>query len=229
LPEGEGNEIAVIVAARNEVERMPATLAALREALPSAVLWVADDASTDGTAEAAMVAGAHVVTRRRPHGKGRNVAAAADAALSAEPPPRLVLLCDADLGGTARELGALVAAVERDECDLAIAAFKAREGGGFGVAVAFARWAIRRRSGYTAEAPLSGQRAMKARVLRSILPPAVGFGLETGMTIDALRAGWRVKELELDLAHRATGRTPGDFAHRARQLLDSARAYWARR
>ena len=36
-----------------------------------------------------------------------------------------------------------------------------------------------------------------------------GFGMEVGMTIDAVRAGHRVIEVELELAHRATGRTPG--------------------
>ena len=44
----------MIVAARNEADRIGATLAALREALPEAPLWVADDASGDGTAEAAI-------------------------------------------------------------------------------------------------------------------------------------------------------------------------------
>jgi glycosyltransferase involved in cell wall biosynthesis len=44
--------IAVIVAARNEADRIAETLAALRSALPQAALWVADDASTDGTARA---------------------------------------------------------------------------------------------------------------------------------------------------------------------------------
>jgi glycosyltransferase involved in cell wall biosynthesis len=223
------NDLAVIVAARNEAERLPATLASLRDAFPGASLWVADDASTDGTAEAAIAAGAQVVSRRRPHGKGANVTAAAEAALSATPPPRFVLLCDADLGPSARELRRLVEAVEDGGCDLAIAAFKLRAGGGFGVAVGVARWAIRRRSGYRARAPLSGQRAMRSEVLGSLLPLAGGFGLETGMTIDAARAGLRICELDLELSHRATGRTPGGFAHRGRQLLDSARAYWARR
>ena len=221
--------LAVIVAARNEVERIPATLAALRDAFPSAALWVADDASTDGTTEAAIAAGALVVSRRRPRGKGANVTAAAQAALGAEPAPWLVLLCDGDLGASAAKLRTLVDRVEQRECDLAIAAFRVREGGGFGLAVGFARWAIARRSGYRPRAPLSGQRAMRAEALRSLLPLAAGFGLETGMTIDAVRAGWRVEEVDLDLAHRATGRTPGGFAHRARQLLDSARAYLARR
>jgi hypothetical protein len=61
-----------------------------------------------------------------------------------------------------------------------------------------------------------------------VLPFAGGFGMEVGMTIDAVRAGHRVLEVALDLTHRATGRTPAGFAHRARQLVDFARAYAAR-
>jgi hypothetical protein len=52
--------------------------------------------------------------------------------------------------------------------------------------------------------------------------------MEVGMTIDAVRAGHRVAELELDLAHRATGRTPAGFLHRALQLRDFVRVYRAR-
>ena len=219
------SDVAVIVAARNEADRIGATLAALERALPEAALWVADDASTDGTPEAAIAGGAQLVTRRRPHGKGANVTAAAEAVLGAEPPPETVVLCDADLGPSAGELTGLVAAVEDGRCDLAIAAFRERVGGGFGLAVRFARWAIERRSGFRARAPLSGQRAMRADVLRGLMPLADGFGLETGMTIDAVRAGHRVAEIDLDLAHRATGRTPLGFAHRGRQLLDAFRAY----
>ena len=62
-----------------------------------------------------------------------------------------------------------------------------------------------------------------------MLPFAHGFGMEIGMTIDAVRAGHRVVEIELDLAHRASGRTLGGFAHRARQLVDFVRVYLARR
>jgi glycosyltransferase involved in cell wall biosynthesis len=223
------DSMAVIVAARNEADRIAATLAALREALPGAALWVADDASTDGTAEAAMAAGAQVVSRRRPHGKGANVGAAAEAALSVEPPPRLVLLCDGDLGASAARLAPLVEAVGRGECDLAVAAFSRRLGGGFGVALGFARWAIRRLCGFEAGAPISGQRAMRAEVLRAVLPFAPGYGMEIGMTVDAVRAGCRVREYELDLSHRATGPDLAGFLHRARQLADFLRAYAARR
>lgn len=220
--------LAVVVAARNEADRIGETLRALRDALPGAALWVADDASTDGTAEAAITAGAQVVSRGRPHGKGANVSAAAEAALSAEPVPELVLLCDGDLGASAAQLVPLVEAVEAGECDLAVAAFSRRVGGGFGVALGFARWAIRRRCGLETGAPISGQRAMRADVLRAVLPFARGYGMEVGMTIDAVRAGYRLHEYELDLSHRATGHSLGGFAHRGRQLADFARAYRAR-
>jgi hypothetical protein len=62
-----------------------------------------------------------------------------------------------------------------------------------------------------------------------VLPFAHGFGMELGITIDAVRAGHRVLELDLDLAHRATGRTPAGFLHRGRQLADFVRAYLLRR
>jgi len=231
VPDREANGgLAVIVAARNEADRIAATLGALRRALPGAALWVADDASGDGTAEVAIGAGAQVVSRGRPHGKGANVTAAAEAALSVEPLPAIVLLCDGDLGSSAARLGPLVEAVARGECDLAVAGFSRRVGGGLGVALGFARWAIRRLgNGLEVKAPISGQRAMRVEVLRATLPFARGYGMEMGMTIDAVRDGYRLREYELDLEHRATGRSPRGFLHRGRQLVDFGRAYLSRR
>jgi len=221
--------LAVVVAARNEADRVGETVRALRAGFPGAAIWVADDASTDGTAEVAMTAGAQVVSRGRPHGKGANVSAAVEAALSAAPAPRLVLLCDGDLGASAARLAPLVAAVRAGECDLAVAAFARRVGGGFGLALGFAHWAIRRLCGADAQAPISGQRALRVEALRACLPFAAGFGMEIGMTVDAVRAGYRLGEYEIDLEHRATGRTVSGFTHRAVQLRDFARIYLSRR
>ena len=222
------DSLAAIVAAHNEADRIGETVKALRQALPSAVVWVADDASSDGTAEVAMRAGARVVSRGRPHGKGGNVSAAAEAALSDGEPPALVLLCDGDLGDSAARLVPLVEAVQRGDCDLAVASFSNRVGGGFGLALGFAHWAIRRRCGFEATAPISGQRAMRTEVLRAVIPFARGYGMEIGMTVDAVRAGYRVGEYELDLEHRATGRSFHGFLHRGRQLLDFVGAYRVR-
>lgn len=220
--------VAAIVAARNEADRVGETVRALRGALPGARVWVADDASEDGTVEAAMLAGAEVVRRGRSHGKGGNVTAAAEAALSVEPPPRIVLLCDGDLGASAARLAPLLAAVERGECDLAVAAFSRRLGGGFGLALGFARWAIRRLCGAETQAPISGQRALRAEALRAALPFARGYGMEIGMTVDAVRAGYRLREYKLDLEHRATGRDLKGFLHRAGQLRDFGRVFLSR-
>jgi glycosyltransferase involved in cell wall biosynthesis len=222
----------VIVAARNEADRIGATLSALADAFPGSELVVANDASTDPTSDVASAHGARVV-RSGPAsvGKGGNVTAAVRTVLDRpdEPNPPVFLICDADLAGSASELPTLVEAVARGDSDLAIAAFRRRIGGGFGFALRFARWAIEKRSGYRPLAPISGQRAMTPEVLRALLPFARGYGMEVGMTIDAVRAGFAVREIELDLEHRTTGRTPAGFVHRARQLRDFGRAYLARR
>lgn len=250
-------DVVVIVAAYNEAELISSTLAALARAFPGAELWVADDGSTDATAVHARAAGARVVRSERMVGKGQAVTRAARDALRgastrASAPARvgsasaidlggasalsgeqgddrpIFILCDGDLGESAASLAPLLDAVRRGEGDLAVARFSRRVGGGVGLAVGFARFAIRRRCGLRAQAPISGQRALRASALQQTLPFAHGFGMEIGMTIDAVRAGLRVVEVELDLTHRATGRTLGGFLHRGRQLIDFVRAYLAR-
>ena len=219
---------AVVIAAHDEADRIAATVDAVRGAFPGAAVWVGDDASSDRTAELALAAGAQVVRRGKSHGKGGNVTAAVQAALSVEPPPQLILLCDGDLGDSAARLVPLVEAVRAGECDLAVASFSKRVGGGFGIALSFARWAIRRLCGQETTAPISGQRALRVAALRATLPFAPGFGMEIGMTVDAVRAGFSLREYELDLEHRASGRSLAGFLHRGVQLRDFLRVYLSR-
>jgi glycosyltransferase involved in cell wall biosynthesis len=226
------SDTAVIVTAHNEADRLPATLQALAGAFPGARILVADDGSTDGSAETAAAHGAEVVRSQRNVGKGGAATLAAQRLLplAEGPEPRpVVLLCDGDLAASADALKLLVEEVRAGRADLAVAAFARRVGGGFGWALGFARWAIRVRCGYEAGAPISGQRALRADVLPAVVPFAPRFGMEIGMTIDAVRAGFRVCEVELPLAHRATGKTLRGFLHRGRQLLDFVAVWWARR
>ena len=72
--------------------------------------------------------------------------------------------------------------------------------------------------------PLSGQRHLSEHARETCFPVAAGFGVETGMTIDAVRAGLTVEEVELPLAHRPTGRDARGFLHRGRQLLHATLA-----
>lgn len=198
---------AILIAARDEEERIAETVAALRQAFPDAEVIVADDGSRDGTAERAEAAGA-IVLRLRRRGKGQALSAAERAA-----PPGPVLLVDADVRGDLRPLVG--------SQGVRVAAFAERQGGGFGIAKRAARALIRLRTGFAPREPLSGQRSVSGRARAAVFPLAPGFGAETRMTIDALLAGEQVEEVELTLEHRATGRDARGFVHRGRQLLDA--------
>jgi len=203
-------DLTVLVAARDEEESIGRTVASLRAAFPEAEVLVADDGSRDRTAVVAEEAGARVVGLPR-LGKGQALALG-----EREAKPGSLLLCDADLVGDVTPL--------LDGSDLAIAAFAERQGGGFGIAKRAARALIRSCSGFEAREPLSGQRFLSPAARAAAFPTAPGFGCEVRMTIDAARAGLTISEVELPLRHRPTGRDPGSFAHRARQLLDAALA-----
>ncbi|MFY9488710.1 MAG: glycosyltransferase [Solirubrobacterales bacterium] len=223
----------VIVAAYNEADRIERTVRAVTEVFPNATLIVADDGSEDETVAVATAAGATVVSGGH-HGKGQAASLGAERALRDGPPAAVegravVLLADADLADSAARLAPLAAMVTADQADIAIADFTRRVGGGFGLALAFARWAIQRRCGFESTAAISGQRALDYEALAVVTPFRDGFGMEIGMTVDAVRAGCRVREVELDLSHRATGKTLRGFVHRGRQLRDFVRVYRATR
>jgi glycosyltransferase involved in cell wall biosynthesis len=212
----------VIVTAYNEGPRLGETIAALRDVFGDARILVADDHSTDDTPQIAEELGVELVRAPRNIGKGGVATMAAERVLSlalVDKPPVFVL-CDGDLADSARQLPALVAAVRADECDLAVAVFATKVGGGFGFAVGYARRAIKRLTGLELQAPISGQRALRADVLPVVVPFAQRFGMEIAMTVDAHRAGFRIGEVPLELHHRATGRSWGGFKHRGRQLRD---------
>jgi glycosyltransferase involved in cell wall biosynthesis len=233
-PDARGRTV-IVVAAHDEADRIAETLAALGEAFPGAAVWVADDGSTDATAELASAAGAHLVSCGRVLGKGAAVTLAAGRALEHEQARTIehqdpvFLLCDGDLADSAALLGPLLDCVRGGDAELAVAVFATSVGGGLGLALGFARWAIERRCGLRTRAPISGQRALSRRALEAVLPFADGYGMEIGMTVDAVRAGCRLREIELDLAHRATGRSFAGFAHRGGQLVDFVRVYRDRR
>jgi Glycosyl transferase family 2 len=206
-PEG----LTILVPARDEAERIEETVRTLRRDFPGAEVIVLDGRSQDETAERAEAAGA-VALRLERLGKGEALSAGERAA-----PPGPLLLADADLRGS-------LLALHETTADLAVAAFGKRVGGGFGLAKRVARGLVWLRTGVAPREPLSGQRLVSPRARAACFPLASGFGCEVRMTIDALRAGLTLEEVELDLDHRATGRDAAGFLHRGRQLLDAALA-----
>jgi hypothetical protein len=199
--------VTILVAARDEEGVIGQTVTTLRQAFPDAEVIVADDGSRDRTADTAEEAGA-IVLRLPRRGKGQALSAAERAA-----PPGRLLLCDADLEGD-------VTPLLSGGADLTVAAFAERVGGGFGIAKRVARDLIEVLGGIRTREPLSGQRSLSPAARAACFPVAAGFGCEVRMTIDAARSGLDVREVELPLRHRATGREARGFLHRARQLRD---------
>jgi len=139
--------------------------------------------------------------------------------------PRHLLFLDGDLGGTAGDAAPLAEPVRAGEADMTIAVFTDRvRRGGHGFVVALSGAGIERATGWRPAQPLNGQRCLTRAAFEAGRPLAAGFGVETGLTIDLLRQGLRVKEVQVPLAHRATGTDWRAQLHRARQFADVARA-----
>lgn len=226
--------IAVVMPAKDESERIAATVAAaLRVPLVDLVV-VVDDGSRDHTAELARRAGAEVVRHERNRGKGAaQMTGAAYVARHEDGvgPARALLLVDADLQDSVAATQPLTVPVLAGEADMSIAILPPQRtpGGGRGRVVRLARDGVQRRTGWTPTQPLSGMRCLTREAFDAALPLAAGWGVEVGLTIDVLRHGLRVVEVPCDLHHRVTGTSWPDRLHRAAQFRDVARALAVRR
>ncbi|GAA3121689.1 glycosyltransferase [Nonomuraea salmonea] len=221
-------DTAVVIPAANEADRIAATVKAAA-ALPGVdLVVVVDDGSHDQTGRVARAAGARVVRHSRNRGKAAAMETGGPrpyASSTRTTPPRHLLFLDADLGETAQTAAPLIEPVRAGEADMTIAVFSTRvKLGGHGLVVRLSKEGIRRATGFDATQPLNGQRCLTRAAFEAARPLAHGFGVETALTIDLLRKGFRVKEVEVDMAHRATGTDFRAQLHRARQLRDVARA-----
>ena len=219
------NEVAVLIPAYNEADRIAATVTAAKSLPGVTQVIVIDDGSTDNTADTARDAGASHISRLSTNsGKGKALLEGVKLAQT-----DLLLLLDADLASSASAAHALLGPVLEDRADMTIAVLPSvKKSGGFGFAVNLARWGIKKFTGQTMQAPLSGQRAMKKEIIERMGSFDPGFGVETGLTIDALRMGYRVEEVPVEIYHRATGKTLSGFMHRGKQFKDIARALISR-
>jgi hypothetical protein len=223
-------DVAVVIPARNESDRIGATVAAAAGLPGVDIVVVVDDGSDDGTATAAERAGALVVRHARNRGKAAAMETGAEVVRlleqsEARAVPRHLLFLDGDLAETAAQAGPLAEPVRSGLADMTIAVFSNRlRQGGHGFVVALSGAGIRRATGWRPDQPLNGQRCLTRAAFELAWPLAPGFGVETALTIDLLRKGMRVTQVEVPLAHRATGSDWRSQLHRARQFADVARA-----
>jgi len=233
--QSQAGDVAVIIPARNEADRIAATVTAAATLDGVGLVVVVDDGSTDGTGGLARQAGAVVLRHVRNRGKAAAMQSGANAVGLVDQRehrghPRHLLFLDADLAESAAHAGPLAAPVLDGRADMTIAVFAATvKLGGHGLVVGLSGAGIGRAVGWQPAQPLNGQRCLTRAAFEAARPLARGWGVETALTIDLMRQGFRVAEVEVDLAHRATGTGLRAQLHRAHQLTDVARALAARR
>src|SRR5215468_7436791 len=147
-------DVAVVIPARNESDRIRATVAGAAGLPGVDLVLVVDDGSQDGTAAVAQEAGASVVRHSRRRGKAAAMESGAEAvrlleARDRRPQPRHLLFLDGDLGRTAGDAAPLTEPVLAGEADMTIAVFASRvRQGGHGFVVALSRAGIERATGW---------------------------------------------------------------------------------
>ena len=228
--------VAVVIPAKNEQARIAATVGGAASIPGVDLVLVVDDGSTDATAATAHEAGAVVIQHPSNRGKGAAMHSGAvavdeiDRRQPAGDSSHALLFLDGDLEDTAATVAPLVVPVREGTADMTIATLPPQRvaGGGHGLVVRLAGSGIERATGWKPTQPLSGQRCLTRTAFQAALPLARGFGVEVGLTIDLLRQGYRVREVEVPLQHRVTGADWRSQMHRGRQWLDVARALLGR-
>lgn len=221
--------VAALIPAFNEAESIVETLTAAAQLQPIDEIVVIDDGSTDDTyALASSCSLPKVSVLRLPSNRGKG------GALNfgrREVHADVYLLLDADLGSSAALADKLLEPVLRGEADMTIARFGAEQSKsgakmGFGLVRRTASLGIKILTGSTVLSPLSGQRAVTAKVLDAVGEFAAGFGVEVALTVGALHHGFKIVEIPLNMKHRAFGRGLKGLRHRGGQFFAVLRALW---
>jgi glycosyltransferase involved in cell wall biosynthesis len=208
--------VSVIIPAYNEQIHIRETIFALKKIDSIGEIIVVDDASTDATVEIVSQLGVRLIEMRRNGGKGKAIRKGLR-----EAKKDIIAFVDADLGESAFEIEKLLLPVIESKADFTIAKFgKAKKKGGFGLVKNLAKNGVYFYTRKQIDTTLSGQRVYKKEVVDSIKYIPDRFGIEVAMTIEALRKGYKLLEVEVDMTHAETGRDIKGFVHRGRQFWD---------
>lgn len=208
-------KVSVLIPAYNEEEKIADTVKAALKVPGVIQVLVVDDGSSDNSAIKARAAGAEVKRIFPNRGKGNALNEGAKL-LKGD----FVVLLDGDLGATASEAEKLIGPVVEGKSDITIARIvSSKKSGGFGLVRGLARNGVKFLTGKELTCVLSGQRAMSKAVLSSLVPFSEGFGVELGMTVQALNSGFTILEIPVAMKHSETGKDLRGFAHRGKQFL----------
>lgn len=208
--------VAVLLPCHNEAASIAGVVRAFRDALPEARIYVFDNASSDGTLEAARGAGAEVRSEAR-RGKG-NVVRRMFADIDAD----VYLMADGDGTYDARSAPALVRQILDGRHDMAVGARKDivrdahRKGHAAGNRLFNTLYG--RLFGSDFGDIFSGYRAFSRRFVKSFPALSSGFEIETEISVHASQLKLSTVELVLPYSQRQDG-----SASKLRTFRDGAR------
>jgi dolichol-phosphate mannosyltransferase len=200
----------IVIPTYNEVDNIPALFEGL--APVGAQIIIVDDGSTDGTAEAAMAAGAKVIQRGRKLGLASAYVRGMTEAINLGLDP--IVQMDADLSHQPSDVPRLLEGL--GQADLVLGS-RWVDGGGIENWDAGRLWLSRFGSGY-ARTLLSlpfqdltgGFKAWRAATLASIDLPSIraeGYAFQVETTFRAHRQGATIRELPIVFADRLSGQS----------------------
>ncbi|WZL74912.1 glycosyltransferase family 2 protein [Clostridiaceae bacterium 35-E11] len=208
--------ITVLLPAYNEGDRLKYTIDGIKSSKYVDKIVVIDDGSKDDTFLIAKSNDVEAYQLDRNYGKGFAMNYGIKKVLRDS---KIVVFLDADIGETASDVDKLIAPILMGETDVTIARFpSAKKKGGFGLVKSLARLGVRFYTGHTINTSLSGQRAFEVDVLKQLGEIPSDYGVEVGMTIDILKMGFKIKEVDVNMTHRETGRDIKGFIHRGKQF-----------
>jgi glycosyltransferase involved in cell wall biosynthesis len=194
---------AVLIPCFNEAHTIGKVVAEFRAALPDAVIYVYDNNSTDGTAEAARAAGA-VVGRESRQGKGHVVRR-----MFREIDADIFVLVDGDATYDAASAPALIAELVDGGADMVVGARISQEAAAYRLGHQFGNRTL---TGFVATVfgkdlrdMLSGYRVMSRRFVKSFPALSSGFEFEAEITIHALELELAIAEVETPYYSRPAG------------------------
>ena len=205
------SDVLIVVPTFDEVDNIEILIGRVHDSVPGAKVLVVDDASPDGTAEAARRAGADVLERSGKSGLGAAYRDGFAHALASE--AEIVVQMDADLSHDPQYLIELLSAV-RAGADAAIGSRYVPGGECVDwprLRRFLSRWGNRYAAGMLGLAvndATSGYRAYSTSMLRRIDVASVlaeGYGFQVEMTHRLVRSGARVVEVPIVFRDRERG------------------------
>ncbi len=211
--------ISVIIPAYNEENRIEKTLQTLNNLNCISQIFLIDDGSKDLTSKIGLnIHGVSIIKNNINRGKGYALKLGVEACIQQSD---IIVFLDADVQDSADEIIKLIGPIIENYADVTIAKFPTSTNkSGFGLVKYLASHVLYQKTNIRLTSILSGQRAFKKKVLQGLYMDYPGYAVELGMTIDILKGGFIIKEIEVNMFHNQTKRNLQGFIHRGRQFFD---------